>query len=92
MPMPKIHFTHHLRRFFDGLQDVDVRASTVADALSALEERFPGLRGYLVDEHGNLRRHVNVFVNDRQVTDRNQLSDAVDERTELFIMQALSGG
>jgi sulfur carrier protein ThiS len=50
------------------------------------------LRGYIFDDQNRLRRHVVVFVNGEPVQDREQLSDVVQESTEVFVMQALSGG
>lgn len=62
------------------------------EALDAIFAGNPRLRGYIVDEHGRLRKHVTLFVGDHAVVDRNGLSDAVDVDTEIFVMQALSGG
>jgi len=50
------------------------------------------LRSYVVDDQGRLRKHVNVYVNDRMVKDRIALSDAVSANDEIFVFQALSGG
>jgi sulfur carrier protein ThiS len=50
------------------------------------------LRGYILDDQNRLRRHVVVFVNGEPVHDREQLSDAVQPSSEVFVMQALSGG
>jgi sulfur-carrier protein len=46
----------------------------------------------VVDESFALRRHIAVFVNDRQVVDRRALSDSVGEGDEIYVFQALSGG
>jgi molybdopterin converting factor small subunit len=90
--MPHVCFTHHLRRYFPTLEETDVEASTVADVIAELDRRHGGLAGYLVDEQGALRRHVNIFVNSVQVRDRAHLSDALSADASVFIMQALSGG
>ena len=46
----------------------------------------------MVDEHGRLRKHMAIFVNNQPLKDRVELSDAVSEDTEIYVMQALSGG
>jgi len=92
MAMPRVQFTQHLSRFFPDLADEHVEGATVAELLSALEARHPGLRAYLVDERGALRPHVNIFVGERTVRDRRSLSDAVDEAASVYVLQALSGG
>lgn len=46
----------------------------------------------MLDEHGRLRKHVVVFVDGTMVADRVALTDAVGPDSEVFVMQALSGG
>jgi len=50
------------------------------------------VRGYVVDEHGELRHHMVVFVNGIACADRRGLSDPVADGDEVVVMQALSGG
>jgi sulfur-carrier protein len=90
--MPRVKFTSALKRFFPALDEVDVEASTVHDLLVKLEQKHPGLSSYLVDESGQLRQHVNVFVKDELIRDREKLSDTVQKNDVVFIFQALSGG
>lgn len=89
--MVRVELTPHLARFFPGLSVEDVPARTVADVVRELDRRHPGLAGYLVDETGALRKHVNVFVGRRMVADRVELSDPVGEEG-VYVFQALSGG
>ena len=91
--MPNVHFTTHLQRFFPALQQGTLaEGQTVAEVIRSLEQQHPGLAAYIVDERGALRKHVNIFVNDELVIDRQGLSDGVGQKTRVFIFQALSGG
>jgi molybdopterin converting factor small subunit len=90
--MPIIAFTRHLQRFFPDLEEGEVPGATVREVLDELERRHPGLRSYVVDETGRLRRHVVIFVGDEPITDRVNLSDAVAAGDRVSILQALSGG
>lgn len=91
--MVHVRFTNHLQRFFPGLQSVEqVEGETVAGVIAALDERFPGLRGYLLDDRGALRPHVNVFIGEEMIHDRETLQDPVGEGDRLYVFQALSGG
>lgn len=91
--MPRIAFTTHLRTFFPKLkQGEEVPGGTVREVIDALEKRYPGFALYVADERGRLRRHVNVFVGEMPVCDRDALSDALSPGDEVFILQALSGG
>jgi sulfur-carrier protein len=91
--MPKVSFTRHLQTFFPALQmGQEVPGATVREVIAGLEKRYPGFALYVADETGRLRRHVNVFIGNEPICDREGLSDAVAPGDELFILQALSGG
>jgi hypothetical protein len=89
--MPRVSFTPHLQRFIDA-PPREVTGTTVGEALAQVFADNPRLRGYVLDEHGAVRHHVTVFVDDRAILDRKRLSDPVRTETEIFILQALSGG
>lgn len=90
--MPHVAFTRHLLRFFPTLTEGEVPGATVREVVDELDRRYPGLAAYLVDETGRLRRHVNVFVRDEPICDRDTLADRVAPGDRVFILQALSGG
>lgn len=90
--MPSVQFTSALKRFFPDLKGQQVPAQNVADLIDALEQKYPGLQDYLMDESGALRHHVNVFVDGKTIQDRESLQDQIQENQEVFIFQALSGG
>jgi sulfur-carrier protein len=90
--MAHVTFTRHLLRFFPALAEGDVPGATVREIIDELDKRYPGLAGYIVDETGRLRRHVNVFVREEPICDRDTLSDRVSPDDKLFILQSLSGG
>lgn len=52
----------------------------------------PGFAFYICDERGRLRRHVNIFVEEERIADRQRLTDRVEPNSRVFILQALSGG
>ena len=92
--MPTVEMTRHLYRFFPQLENrtITVPAGSVAEILKAVNEIAPGFTDYVLDEHGTLRRHVNLCVNDTIVIDRKTLSDRVQDDGTVYIFQALSGG
>jgi len=91
--MARVKFTRHLVRFFPNLQDnANVAGKTVAEVISALDQQYPGLAAYIVDEQGALRRHVNIFIGQELIQDRQQLQDPVAQDDQLYVFQALSGG
>ena len=90
--MAKITFTSALKRFYPTLEPVEIVGDTVADILVLLEQKHMGLTDFLIDEHGALRQHINIFIGDKMLIDRDVLSDRVGEHDEILIFQALSGG
>lgn len=89
--MPTIHLTSHLRRVGPG-GPVEVEAGTLRDALDAYFEAAPKVRPYILDDQGRLRRHVAVFIDGELLTDKRNLGCAVGAASEIYVMQALSGG
>jgi len=89
--VPQFHFTSHLQRHLVA-DSAEVPGATVREALENLFRETPRLRSYIVDDQGRLRRHVNIFVDGEAVRDRDGLSDAVRADTEVYVLQALSGG
>uniref|UniRef100_UPI004047D74E MoaD/ThiS family protein n=1 Tax=Roseivirga sp. TaxID=1964215 RepID=UPI004047D74E len=90
--MPTVKFTSNLKRFYPNLAPLQVKGNTVAEVLKEVEANHAGLRDYIVDENGVLRKHVNIFIGNDMVSDRQTLQDALAENDEVYIMQALSGG
>ena len=90
--MATVQFTSNLKRFYPELAKTKVTALTVANLLDEIEQQFPGLRNYIVDDQHRLRHHVNIFINNSMIKDRDSLSDPIAETDSVYIMQALSGG
>ena len=90
--MPSVNFTYALKRFFPDLREIDLKAESLSDVLAQLEKKHPGLRAYVLDEQGRLRRHVNIFIDGELIADRDALTDPFRPDSEIYIMQALSGG
>ena len=89
--MPRVVFTSNLQRHVN-CPETRVAAGTVRSALAQVFAAQPQARGYVLDEHGHLRKHVVVFVDGRRVQDRERLCDPVEESSEVYVMQALTGG
>ena len=90
--MAHVHFTPHLRSFFDLPESYEVPAPTVRALVESLEKRWPGIAFYITDERGRLRQHVAIWVDGKQVRDREHLGEALEDDSVVHILQALSGG
>ena len=89
--MPRVVFTSNLQRHVE-CPERDVDGATVAQALAAVFADAPQIRDYVLDEQGHVRRHVVIFVDGQRITDRARLTDGVAPRSEICVLQALSGG
>jgi len=89
--MPRVVFTSNLQRHVN-CPETQVAAGTVRSALAQVFAAQPQARGYVLDEQGHLRKHVVVFVDGKRVRDRELLSDPVRDSSEVYVMQALTGG
>jgi sulfur carrier protein ThiS len=89
--MPQVVFTPTLQRHLT-CPPSEVPGSTVREVLERVFGNEPRARGYVLDEQGALRKHVVVFVDGEAVQDRSGLSDGVRAESQVYVMQALSGG
>jgi sulfur-carrier protein len=77
-----------LRKLADGRAEHELPGGTVCDLLRALESGHPGLKGWVLDERGRIRRHINVFVNG----DRGDETTAVRSGDRVEVVPAITGG
>lgn len=89
--MPTIHLTSHLRRVGPA-GPTRVEAATLGAALDAYFATAPKVRSYILDDQGRLRRHVAVFIDGELLVDKKDLGRRVAPTSEIYVMQALSGG
>lgn len=71
---------------------IDGAASSVSDALSLLWERYPAFHDRIVTERGELRPHLNIFVDGESIRWMSGFDTAVRDGAEIFILPAVSGG
>lgn len=68
------------------------QAATARGALQQLSQRHPQLDRFVLDDQRRLRRHVNIYINDQLINDRDGLSDRLRDGDEIHILPAVSGG
>lgn len=90
--MPRVELTSHLSRHVPGAEPAEVDGATVREVLDAYFVKYAGVRDYVLDDQGALRKHVVIFVHDTQANDRTGLRDPVAPGQTVYILQALSGG
>ncbi|MGH7326351.1 MAG: ubiquitin-like small modifier protein 1 [Candidatus Rokuibacteriota bacterium] len=81
-----------LRSITKGNAEVKAAGDTVADLVEDLERQFPGLRERLVDEGGELRRFVNIYVNEEDIRFLQGRKTALKDGDQVSIVPAIAGG
>lgn len=89
--MIKISFTPNLSRHI-ATPDAELKGDTVASVLTEYFKHNPQVKAYILDDQGALREHVLVFVDQELIKDRAGMSDKLGHDSEIFVVQALSGG
>jgi molybdopterin synthase sulfur carrier subunit len=89
--MPRVVFTSNLQRHVE-CPETRVDARTLRAALDEVFIQHPRIRGYVLDEQGHLRKHVFVFVDGERLRERERLDVPLREASEIYVMQALTGG
>lgn len=77
-----------LRKLAGGDTQHELTGASVLEVLRGLESRFPGLQGWILDERGHIRRHINVFVGGERGGERT----AVRSGDRVEILPAITGG
>jgi len=86
--MATVRLRGQLEKLAGGESVVDIDAGTVTELLQQLEQDHSGLEGWILDERGELRRHINVFVNGEPA----KPDTVIDGKDKIEILPAISGG
>jgi len=81
-----------LRRMTNGLDKVELHESKLSDLIDNLESSYPGFKERLVDENGELRYFVNIYLNGEDVRFLEGLNTATSSGDEISIVPAVAGG
>ena len=85
----RVHIPTALRSYTVQQSEVQAEGATLADALAALDRRYPGIRFRIITEQDRIRPHIRIFVNEEQLQD---LSAPLHQTDTVYIVCALSGG
>jgi molybdopterin synthase sulfur carrier subunit len=90
--MPTIRIPTPLRKLTNEQEVVQAAGSNIEAIIADLDKNFPGLKERICDENGNVRRFVNIFLNDEDIRFLDEKATAVNEGDEISIVPAIAGG
>jgi molybdopterin synthase sulfur carrier subunit len=88
----KVNIPTPLRKLTNGDSEVSVDATQVGELIENLDSEFNGIAGKLLDENGEIRRYVNVFVNDEDIRFLDGKSTSLKDGDDVSIVPAIAGG
>ncbi len=81
-----------LRKFTNNTAKLQIKAGTLEQSIQELTTNFPDLRRHLLDEKGQIRSFVNIFVGDQDIRDLQQEKTVIGEDAVVSIVPAIAGG
>jgi sulfur-carrier protein len=81
-----------LRTYTDGASEVSADGATLAEVLDDLDARYAGIKGRILDDNGQLRRFVNVYVGNDDVRFLEELQTATPDGSQVSVIPAVAGG
>jgi len=81
-----------LRTYTGGESEVSAEGGTLAEVLDHLDSHYAGIKGRILDEGGDLRRFVNVYVGNEDVRFLDNLGTATPDGTQISVIPAVAGG
>jgi sulfur-carrier protein len=91
--MPKtVRIPTPLRKLTNNEETVEVKAGTIAEALAELQSCFPGIQERLLDDQGQVRRFVNIYVNQEDIRFLQNQATPLKDGDEISIIPAIAGG
>jgi len=88
----KVRIPTPLRKLTNNEEVVEVNAVTVGEAITELQSRFPGIQERLVDEKGEVRRFVNIYLNEEDIRFLENQKTPLKDGDEVSIIPAIAGG
>mgnify|MGYP006349865499 FL=1 len=90
--MIKVRIPTPLRPLTKGQGEVESAAANIVDMIGSLDAPYPGLKNRLCDEKGDLRRFVNIYVNEEDIRFLNGKETSLKDGDEVSIVPAIAGG
>jgi molybdopterin synthase sulfur carrier subunit len=81
-----------LRRFTGGQGTITVNSSDIGALIRAVDQQYPGIADKVLDGDGNVKRFINIFVNDDEIRTLQGLTTPVNESDQVSIVPAMAGG
>ena len=90
--MPSVRIPTPLRKLSGDREELDISAANVSELIEALEQECPGIKDRICDEDGNIRRFINLYVNNEDIRFLDGIDTELSENDNVSIIPAIAGG
>jgi sulfur-carrier protein len=90
--MPSVRIPTPLRKLTSDKDEVTINAANIAELIDQMEVQYPGIKSRLCDETGNVRRFINLYVNNEDIRFLSGKETALKEGDIVSIIPAIAGG
>ncbi len=88
----KVRIPTPLLKYTDNKNEVEIEARNIQELIENLDKRFPGIKERLCDGNGNLRRFINIYVNEEDIRFLEMEKTPLKDGDEVSIIPAIAGG
>jgi molybdopterin synthase sulfur carrier subunit len=88
----KVRIPTPLRKITNGSDEVIAEGANISEVIEDLEKNYPGIKERICEENGELRRFVNLYLNDEDIRFKENLETTLSDNDELSIIPAIAGG
>jgi len=90
--MPSVRIPTPLRKLTSDKDEITINAANIAELIDQMEAQYPGIKNRLCDESGNVRRFINLYVNNEDIRFLSGKETALKEGDIVSIIPAIAGG
>jgi len=90
--MPSVRIPTPLRKLSGDREELNISATNVTELIEGLEQECPGIKDRICDEDGNIRRFINLYVNNEDIRFLNGIETTLSENDNVSIIPAIAGG
>ena len=88
----KVRIPTPLQKLTQEKPEVEINGRNIRDVIDQLDKSYPGIKQRICDENGNVRRFVNIFLNEEDIRFLKKEETAVKDGDEVSIVPAIAGG
>lgn len=88
----KVRIPTPLRKLTNGESEVEANGADISQLIDDLEKNYPGIKGKLCEENGNVRKFLNIYLNDDDIRFMDSLATEVRDGDNVSLIPAIAGG